>query len=102
MPREVLTILGLEELETVPGPMRGRKNKGKAPKRSQSGYIADSAVRSAIERRAVNLAIEAYDARDYDVEYTGASKPYDLAVTKGPDVRRVEVKGSSAWRTPSS
>jgi Domain of unknown function (DUF3883) len=59
------------------------------------GYIADSAVRSAIEWRAVKLAVAAYEADGYAVDYTGASKPYDLAVEKGMDKRRVEVKGSS-------
>lgn len=94
MPREVLEILGLGELEGVAGPKR-QKRKGRAPKRAGRGYIADSAVRSAIEWRAVNLATEEYKAHGYDVEYTGASKPYDLVVTKGREVRRVEVKGSS-------
>lgn len=53
------------------------------------------AARSAIEWRAVNLAVEAYEAEDYKVEYTGSSKPYDLVASKDQDVRRVEVKGSS-------
>jgi hypothetical protein len=99
MPREVLEILALNELEDAPGPKPRPKNKGKVPKGSGSGYIADSAVRSAIEWRAVNLAIGAYEAHGYEVEYTGASKPYDLVVVKGRDVRRVEVKGSSGAAT---
>jgi Domain of unknown function (DUF3883) len=94
MPREVLEILALGELERIAGPKRTR-GKGKAPKGGGRGYIADSAVRSAIEWRAVKLATEEYKAHGYDVDYTGSSKPYDLVVTKGRDVRRVEVKGSS-------
>ena len=47
----------------------------------------------------MNLATQRYEAEGYDVEYTGASKPYDLAVTKGQDVRRVEIKGSSGEAT---
>lgn len=99
MPREVLEILGLNELEDTPGVKRNAKSNGKAAKRDESGYVADSAVRTAIEWRAVNLAIDSYEAQGYDVHYTGSSEPYDLAVTKGPDVRRVEVKGSSGAAT---
>jgi hypothetical protein len=99
MPREVLEILALRELEDTPGPERRPRSKGKAPKGGNSGYVADSAVRSAIEWRAVNLAIGAYAARGYEVDYTGSSKPYDLVVTNGLDVRRVEVKGSSGAAT---
>jgi hypothetical protein len=96
VPREVLEILSLHGLGDVVGPKPVATHaKGKSAKRSGSGYIADSAVRSAIEWHAVNLAIEHYGAQDYYVEYTGSSKPYDLAVMKGQDVRRVEVKGSS-------
>ncbi|PFG40602.1 uncharacterized protein DUF3883 [Georgenia soli] len=96
MPREVLEVLGLDELERVPRPAPSPSRQGgKADKRGDSGYIADSAVRSAIEWHAVNLAVEAYISLGYEVEYTGASKPYDLLVTQGSDVRRVEVKGTS-------
>ena len=99
MPREVLEVLALDELEDAPGPKRRPGAKGKAPKIGGSGYIADSAVRGAIEWRAVNLAIEEYEADGYEVDYTGSSKAYDLVVTKGRDVRRVEVKGSSGVAT---
>ncbi|HST49589.1 protein NO VEIN domain-containing protein [Jatrophihabitans sp.] len=96
MPREVLEILALEDLGDVTGPKPGATStERKSAKRGGSGYIADSAVRSAIEWRAVNLAIEAYEALDYEVEYTGSTKPYDLVVTKRDEIRRVEVKGSS-------
>ncbi len=99
MPREVLGILDLSELGDAPSPRRRPRSKGKAPKGGDRGYIADSAVRSAIEWRAVNLAIGEYEDDDYEVDYTGSSKPYDLVVTKGLDVRRVEVKGSSGAAT---
>jgi hypothetical protein len=99
MPREVLGILDLSELQNAPGPKRRAAGDGKAPKRGNRGYIADSAVRSAIEWRAVNLAIDDYTAHGYEVDYTGASKPYDLVVAKGRDIRRVEVKGSSGRAT---
>lgn len=95
MPVEVLDVLGLD-LEHVGGLVsRTESPTGKAQKSGHSGYIADSAVRSAIEQRAVELAIATYDAEDYEWEYTGESSPYDLEVRKGSEVRRVEVKGSS-------
>lgn len=104
MPREALQVLGLEALEAAVGPKPTSTGstvakKGRAGKRGGSGYIADSAVRSAIEWRAVNLAIAAYEADGYQVEYTGSTKPYDLAVKKGDEERRVEVKGSSGVAT---
>ncbi|MFI2486882.1 protein NO VEIN domain-containing protein [Promicromonospora kroppenstedtii] len=93
MPREVLDVLSVGEVGDGSGPSLPT-GRGKAPKMRGSGYIADAAVRSAIEWRAVNLAVADYQARGYAVEYTGSSQPYDLAVQKGPDRRRVEVKGS--------
>lgn len=98
VPVDVLEILSLDELHPVGGPKTAR-GAGKAAKRAGSGYLADSAVRIAIEWQAVNLAIAAYEAEDYVVDYTGASEPYDLVVTKGEEVRRVEVKGSSGAAT---
>lgn len=96
MPLEVLEIFDLK-FEHIEGPapetMPGTRT---ADKRSDVGYIADSAVRSAIEWRAVNLAVEAYEDAGYDVVYTGASRPFDLEVVKASDRRRVEVKGSGA------
>jgi hypothetical protein len=94
MPREVLEIFALGDLEGGTGPKRA-SSPGKAGKRGGSGYIADAVVRSAIEWRAVDLATEAYEVGGYQVEYTGSSEPYDLSVEKGSDRRRVEVKGSS-------
>lgn len=95
MPREVLEVLSLDDLEGIAGPMTGGQGTGKVAKRSDSGYVADSAVRRAIEWRAVNLATEAYEALGYEVDYTGSAKPYDLVVKMDQEVRRVEVKGSS-------
>ncbi|WP_062208800.1 protein NO VEIN domain-containing protein [Demequina oxidasica] len=93
-PREMVALLSLDEPGGATGPTAAPP-KGKAAKRGGSGYIADSAVRSAIEWRAVNLAVEAYKAEGYEVEYTGSSQPYDLVATKRGEERRVEVKGSS-------
>jgi hypothetical protein len=105
MPREVLEVLGLHDLGATPGPQPRPAKKGKAAKRGKaakkggSGYLADAAVSSAIEWRAVDLAMKAYDAVGYGVAYTGSSESYDLEVTKGSEKRRVEVKGSSGAAT---
>ena len=61
------------------------------------GYVSDSRVKRAIERRAVELATYWYESRSYAVEYTGGNKPFDLVATRGSEVRRVEVKGTSGW-----
>jgi hypothetical protein len=96
MPHEVLEVLGLPGDEFPEGPSRGSAPAtGKSAKSKGSGYIADAVVRSAIEWHAVNSATRHYEDEGFTVVYTGASKPYDLEVTKGSDERRVEVKGSS-------
>ena len=59
------------------------------------GYVSDSRVKRAIERRAVEVAIDWYAERDYTIEYTGDSSSYDLLVTRGAEVRRVEIKGTT-------
>lgn len=96
IPVEVLDALGLYRDGFAAGPPPGTTpSKGKTAKSKGSGYIADSAVRTAIEWHAVDHAVEHYEGLGYTVEYTGASKPYDLEVTHGTDARTVEVKGSS-------
>lgn len=105
MPVEVLDVLGLPRDSFAEGPPHGaasgtgKSTTGKAAKSKGSGYIADAVVRSAIEWHAVNHAVGHYDGLGYAVHYTGASSPYDLVVTKGTDLRRVEVKGSSGAAT---
>jgi hypothetical protein len=59
------------------------------------GYISDSRVKRAIERRAVKVATDWYKSLHYKVDYTGDNESYDLEVTRGVEVRRVEVKGTS-------
>lgn len=105
MPYEVLDELSLGHVRLAGQPLRATpsggetQSRGKVAKRGGSGYLADSVVRSAVEWRAVDLAVEAYKAEGYTVDYTGASNPYDLEVRLGADMRRVEVKGSSGAAT---
>lgn len=58
------------------------------------GYLSDAEKRSAVELRAVLVAIEFYEASGAEeIEILG--KPYDLRVHIGGEVRHVEVKGST-------
>lgn len=97
VPVEVLTALALSEPLEAPDLLPEAVH---APARKSSGgtgggYMTDALVRSAIEWRAVYAAVEHYEFEAYTVEYVGNTQPYDLVVTRGQDVRRVEVKGSS-------
>ncbi len=57
------------------------------------GYLADADMRSALERRALDVAISHYQAAGADdIEERG--KPYDLRVLLDGVERHVEVKGS--------
>lgn len=62
------------------------------PEASQ-GYVADSIVRKAIEKHAVNAAVSHYSLRGAkEIEELG--KPYDLRAVIGDQELHVEVKGS--------
>lgn len=58
------------------------------------GYEPDSAVRRAVEQRAMHLAQAHYQANGYQVEITATKKPYDLRCLKDGLEIRVEVKGT--------
>ena len=58
------------------------------------GRQTDQEVKAATEKRATDAARKHYSARGYAIEDTHANKPYDLKVSKGPDVRHVEIKGT--------
>lgn len=63
----------------------------------EAGYIADAQVRRAIEMQAVAQATAHYKSQGYKVEDVGASRSYDLHLTRlgADDERHVEVKGST-------
>jgi hypothetical protein len=62
-----------------------------------AGYLADAALRRALESHAVARAISHYQRRGWTVRDVGATEPYDLDLIHRDDrrVRHVEVKGSS-------
>lgn len=96
MPEVVLEVLALESIRhaSETSPPRTIKPSGKAT-RSGSGYMADVILRTAIEWRAVNVATSWYETNGYEVQYVGGNNPYDLIASRGGEVRRIEVKGST-------
>lgn len=96
MPLEIVELFDLGTMKLAkPKTTRTQKLPGHNQKKYRTGYMADPAVRKAIERHSVELAIKHYEDRGYRVEDTGTYKPYDLTAEQGQDKRRVEVKGSS-------
>lgn len=96
-PKELVDLLGLP---TAPSPAppatsAGSSTSKQAPKRQSSGFMADAAVRSAVEWHAVAIATAHYEGKGFTVVYTGANQPYDLTASMGSVSRRVEVKGST-------
>ncbi|WP_285103146.1 DUF3883 domain-containing protein [Promicromonospora sp. MEB111] len=73
-----------------------REARGDRRQATEAGYIADAKVRRAIEMQAVHQAMAYYEALGYDCLDVGASRPYDLHLTRaGVDgERHIEVKGS--------
>ena len=62
---------------------------------SGQGFLVSQAVRNAVEKYAVTLAIRHYREKGWEVEDVGASKSYDLRCTRGTDELHVEVKGTT-------
>jgi hypothetical protein len=75
---------------------RSHESRGDRRQATEAGYIADAKVRRAIEVQAVRQAMAYYEALGYDCLDVGASRSYDLHLTRaGVDSERhVEVKGS--------
>ena len=63
----------------------------------EAGYVADAAVRRAIEDHAVAITTTYYCALGFDVEDVGQFRPYDLHLTHRStgEERHVEVKGTA-------
>jgi hypothetical protein len=85
--------------------------------RGRGGFQSDSRVRRAVEDRAMEEATAHFEGEGWDVEDTHVGNPFDLRITRGDEVIRVEVKGTtgdgsevvltrgeveSAERTPSA
>ncbi|MCC8480905.1 DUF3578 domain-containing protein [Streptomyces globisporus] len=60
------------------------------------GFLTTAAERKAIEDRSVLLATKHFQAQGWTVKDVGASKPYDLHLTRGEEKLQVEVKGTTS------
>lgn len=95
-PRALAEFLQIADVSTELMPRVGGRQRRDATRASANqGYISDSRVRRAIERRAVELAMAWYEEHFETVTYTGDNEPYDLEVTNGEEIRRVEIKGTT-------
>lgn len=66
------------------------------PAESIQGRSSDAVTNRAVELRAMVVAAQQYRSHGFEVEDTSQSNPYDLVVRKQAEIRRVEVKGSTA------
>ena len=97
----VAAIPGLEEALQVPIAKRtGVKTavvKRSAP--DGTGYQSDPAVRKAIERHAMDLALRYFEKLGYLVDDVGNSNPYDVLAINEDSELHIEVKGSAGTST---
>ncbi len=63
--------------------------------RSGQGWGLSGRERKAVETCAMQAAIQHYKGQDYDCIDRSVGHPYDLECAKGPNVRFVEVKGTT-------
>ncbi|MEV7865277.1 DUF3578 domain-containing protein [Streptomyces sp. NPDC088124] len=68
----------------------------RSARRGGQGFLMTAAERKAIEDRSVLLATEHFEAQGWTVKDVGASKPYDLHLTRGDEKLHVEVKGTTS------
>jgi hypothetical protein len=97
-PVQSLQVLKAAGLGEIPGHSGDSESSAAShsPQRSRkggAGRLADTALRIAIERHAVQLAAKRYRGMDYIVTEVG--KPYDLRAVKEDEELHVEVKGST-------
>lgn len=63
--------------------------------RGRGGFQSDSRVRRAVEDRAMEEAKAHFEDEGWDIEDTHVGNPFDLRITRGDEVIRVEVKGTT-------
>ncbi|MDT7846983.1 MrcB family domain-containing protein [Streptomyces justiciae] len=68
----------------------------RSARKGGQGFLLTAAERGAIEERSVLLATEHFEAQGWTVKDVGASKPYDLHLTRGGEKLHVEVKGTTS------
>jgi len=82
------------DIETVVNPMRATSG-------SRQGYGLSGPDRKAVELRAMDVVRRYLELQGYTCEDTSSNKPYDFLITKGTEVIKVEVKGTTN-RSPDS
>lgn len=96
-------ILGLfPELQVVDAPLIDLDKTPPQNARQRirhGGYIADPAIRKAIELQAMRQADKFLNDRGYATTDVSANQPYDIHATRGEEQIAVEVKGSSGVAT---
>jgi hypothetical protein len=92
---QVLKATGLSDILGHPGDSESpaTPHSLRRSRKGGAGRLADTALRIAIERHAVHLAVQHYRGMDYIVTEVG--KPYDLRAVKEDEELHVEVKGST-------
>ncbi|WP_405586163.1 MrcB family domain-containing protein [Streptomyces sp. NBC_01190] len=68
----------------------------RSARKGGQGFLLTAAERRAIEQRSVLLATEHFEALGWTVQDVGASKPYDLHLTRANEKLHVEVKGTTS------
>ena len=92
-PAQLLAVFGLG---TVPGAQAASNAIEPSPRTKRaSGYMSDVALKLAVERHAVSVAKKLCEAEGYSCKDVGATRSYDLHLTKGLEEVHVEVKGST-------
>ncbi|MFD7403023.1 MrcB family domain-containing protein [Streptomyces sp. NPDC059866] len=71
----------------------------RSARRAGQGFLLTAAERSAIEKRSVLLATEHFEAQGWSVKDVGATKSYDLLLSRGDERLHAEVKGTTSEGT---
>jgi len=93
MPASVVALLtGLAVAQKPPAKKKSRKGT-----KGTGGRQQDPAVRKAIERHAMDWALEYFKNEGYEVDDVGSTESYDIyALNDADEELHIEVKGSSA------
>ena len=99
--KEVQSVLRRYAPQTDPNPSDasspgtiGTSHHPDARLQTRQGWLKDYPTRRAIELRAMQIAVEYYEAKGYAVADTSQTEPYDLECRSGEEAIRIEVKGT--------
>jgi hypothetical protein len=89
----IQTLIDLDPDVSASNSRKIRASRAGLRTRHGAGYIADPVLRKAIEKHAVNCAMDYYPG--YNITDVGAIESYDLRATKDNEEIHIEVKGST-------